>query len=115
MEQGRLAACHAFGQECTSVPELFPYGIYAIPEIAMVGKTEAELTEAGVPYETGKASYREIARGQIIGDTTGVLKLIFHLETRQLLGVHIIGEGATELVHIGQAVLSFGGNGGLFC
>ena len=109
MEQGRLAACHALGVEARSVPELFPYGIYTIPEISMVGRTEEELTDRGVSYEVGKAQYREIARGQIIGDSTGLLKLIFHLETRQLLGVHIIGEGASELVHIGQAVLAFGG------
>jgi NAD(P) transhydrogenase len=109
MEQGRLAACHAFGVEVNSVPELFPYGIYAIPEISMVGRTEEELTEQGVPYEVGKANYREIARGQILGDITGLLKLIFHLETHELLGVHIIGEGASELVHIGQAVMAFNG------
>jgi NAD(P) transhydrogenase len=109
MEQGRLATCHAFGVPTRSVPELFPYGIYTIPEISMVGRTEEELTQQGVPYEVGKAQYREIARGQIIGDSTGMLKLIFHLETRQLLGVHIIGEGASELVHIGQAVMAFGG------
>jgi NAD(P) transhydrogenase len=109
MEQGRLAACHAFGVETRSVPELFPYGIYTIPEISMVGRTEEQLTQEGVPYEIGKARYREIARGQIIGDTIGLLKLIFHLETRELLGVHIIGEGASELVHIGQAVLAFRG------
>ncbi len=109
MEQGRLAACHAFGVAATSVPALFPYGIYTIPEISMVGKTEEELTKENVPYEVGKARYREIARGQIIGDSTGLLKLIFHQETRDLLGVHIIGEGASELVHIGQAVLAFQG------
>jgi NAD(P) transhydrogenase len=109
MEQGRLAACHAFGVEARSVPELFPYGIYTIPEISTVGRNEEELTEQGVPYEVGKAQYREIARGQIIGDSTGLLKLVFHLDTLQLLGVHIIGEDASELVHIGQAVLSFGG------
>jgi len=109
MEQGRLAACHAFNIKATSVPELFPYGIYAIPEISTVGRNEEELTEQGVPYEVGKAHYREIARGQIIGDTTGLLKLIFHLDTHELLGVHIIGEGASELIHIGQAVLAFGG------
>ena len=109
MEQGRLAVCHAFGARARSVPERFPYGIYAVPEISMVGKTEEELTDAAVPYEVGKARYREIARGQILGDVTGLLKLIFHSETRELLGVHIIGEGASELVHIGQAVLSFGG------
>jgi NAD(P) transhydrogenase len=109
MEQGRLATCHAFGIEANSVPELFPYGIYTIPEISMVGRTEEELTELGVPYEVGKANYREIARGQIIGDDSGLLKLLFHIEKRNLLGVHIIGEGASELVHIGQAVLAFGG------
>jgi NAD(P) transhydrogenase len=109
MEQGRLAVCHAFGVKARSSPEHFPYGIYAVPEISMVGKNEEELTEAGVPYEVGKARYKEIARGQILGDVTGLLKLIFHAETRQLLGVHIIGEGAAELIHIGQAVLSFGG------
>jgi NAD(P) transhydrogenase len=109
MEQGRLAACHAFGVRATSVPELFPYGIYSVPEISMVGKTEEELTKAGIAYEIGKARYKEIARGQIIGDVTGLLKLIFHSETRKLLGVHIIGEGASELIHIGQAVLAFGG------
>ena len=109
MEQGRLATCHAFGIEANSVPELFPYGIYTIPEISMVGRTEEELTELGVPYEVGKANYREIARGQIIGDESGLLKLLFHIEQRNLLGVHIIGEGASELVHIGQAVLAFGG------
>jgi NAD(P) transhydrogenase len=109
MEQGRIAACHAFRVPASSAPSLFPYGIYAIPEISMVGRTEDELTEAGVPYEVGKAHYREIARGQILGDSTGLLKLLFHLDTHALLGVHIIGEGASELVHIGQAVLTFGG------
>jgi NAD(P) transhydrogenase len=109
MEQGRLAACHAFGVRTQSSPELFPYGIYTIPEISTVGRSEEELTEQGIPYEVGKAQYREIARGQIIGDHTGLLKLIFHLDTHELLGVHIIGEGASELVHIGQAVMAFKG------
>jgi NAD(P) transhydrogenase len=109
MEQGRLAASHSFGIQAKSMPGLFPYGIYTIPEISTVGKTEAELTEAGVPYEVGKARYNEIARGQIIGDTGGLLKLLFHYDTRELLGVHIIGEGASELIHIGQAVLALGG------
>lgn len=109
MEQGRLAACHAFGVPTSSVPELFPYGIYAIPEISTVGRNEDELTRAGVPYEVGKAHYREIARGQIIGDSTGLLKILFHMETHQVLGVHIIGEGASELVHIGQAVMALKG------
>jgi NAD(P) transhydrogenase len=109
MEQGRLAVCHHFGVKAHSVPALFPYGIYSVPEISMVGQTEQELTQAGVAYEVGKAHYKEIARGQIIGDVTGLLKLIFHSETRKLLGVHIIGDGASELIHIGQAVLSFDG------
>jgi NAD(P) transhydrogenase len=109
MEQGRLAACHAFGVNTESTKWLFPYGIYTIPEISMVGSNEEDLTDHGIPYEVGKAQYREIARGQIIGDSSGMLKLIFHLETRKLLGVHIIGEGASELIHIGQAVLAFGG------
>ena len=108
-EQGRLAACHAFGMPARSVPSLFPYGIYTIPEMSMVGRTEEELTEDVVPYEVGRAQYREIARGQIIGDDSGLLKLLFHTETRKLLGVHIIGEGASELVHIGQAVLALDG------
>ena len=110
MEQGRLAARHAFGVGGEGFPELFPYGIYTIHEISFVGKTEQELTEAGVPYEVGKARYREIARGQIIGDSSGLLKLVFRHGSGELLGVHIIGEGASELVHIGQAVLAFGGN-----
>jgi NAD(P) transhydrogenase len=109
MEQGRLATCHAFGIQTQNAPELFPYGIYTIPEISTVGKNEEELTEAGIPYEVGKAQYREIARGQIIGDQTGLLKIIFHLETHEILGVHIIGEGASELIHIGQAVMALKG------
>jgi NAD(P) transhydrogenase len=109
MEQGRIASCHAFGVEAESVPNLLPYGIYTIPEISVVGQSEETLTEAGIPYEVGKASYKEISRGQIIGDSVGVLKLLFHRETRQLLGVAILGEGACELIHIGQAALSLGG------
>lgn len=109
MEQGRLAASHAFGLSVRSFPELFPYGIYSVPEISMCGRTEEELTRDGIPYEIGKARFREIARGQIIGDTTGMLKLCVHAETRELLGVHIIGANASELVHIGQAVMAFKG------
>ncbi len=109
MEQGRMCACHAFGAEARSLPELFPYGIYSIPEISMVGRSEQELTEAGVPYEMGMSRYREVARGVIMGDDSGLLKLLFHRETRRLLGVHIIGTAATELVHIGQAILAMGG------
>lgn len=106
MEQGRSAAGRAVGADVHSNAANYPYGIYTIPEISFIGKTEEQLTDEDVPYEVGFAYYREIARGQIRGDTTGRLKLIFHRETKQLLGVHIIGEGAAELVHIGQAVLS---------
>jgi NAD(P) transhydrogenase len=110
MEQGRIAVARAFGDETEqSNPSFYPYGIYTIPEISFIGKTEEQLTEEDVPYEVGVAYYREIARGQIRGDTTGRLKLIFHRENRAILGVHIIGEGAAELVHIGQAVMSLGG------
>ena len=109
MEQGRIAAAGAFGKVVVSNPEDYPYGIYTIPEISFIGKTEEQLTDEDVPYEVGVAYYREIARGQIRGDTTGRLKLIFHRETKQVLGVHIIGEGASELLHIGQAVMILGG------
>ena len=105
MEQGRIAVSHALGKPVSSNPNYFPFGIYTIPEISFIGKTEEQLTDEDVPYEVGVAYYREIARGQIRGDTTGRLKLIFHRETLELLGVHIIGEGASELLHIGQAVL----------
>jgi NAD(P) transhydrogenase len=107
MEQGRLASCHAFGEPTTSMPDLFPFGIYSIPEISMVGKTEAQLTADGVPYEAGIAQYREIARGQLLGDEAGMLKLLIHEETRRILGVHAIGTGATELIHIGQMAIAF--------
>jgi NAD(P) transhydrogenase len=110
-EQGRLAACHAFGIAAPAMAAHFPIGIYAIPEISMVGATERELTEKRVPYETGVARYREIVRGQILGDDSGLLKLLFHREDRRLLGVHAIGTGATELIHVGQAVFAL--NGGL--
>jgi NAD(P) transhydrogenase len=109
MEQGRLAVCHAFGAPTSSMPELFPLGIYALPEISMVGKTERQLTDAGIPYEAGIAQYSEIARGQLLGDDTGMLKLLIHQDNRQILGVHAIGTGATELIHIGQAVMAFKG------
>ena len=104
MEQGRIAAANALGLAVHSNPASYPYGIYTIPEISFIGKTEEQLTEEDVPYEVGIGYYREIARGQILGDTTGRLKLIFHRETKELLGVHIIGDGAAELLHIGQAV-----------
>ena len=109
MEQGRHAACHAFGAEVYSQPELFPFGIYAVPEISMVGLTEQECCQRGIAYETGIARFRETARGQIMGLREGMLKMLFSIETHKLLGVHIIGEGATELVHIGQAVIALGG------
>ena len=105
MEQGRLAAARAFGVHMESDPAGYPYGIYTIPQISFIGKTEEQLTEEDVPYEVGVAYYREIARGQISGHTDGRLKLLFHRETFELLGVHIFGENAAELLHIGQAVL----------
>ncbi len=108
-EQGRHAACHMFGIETRTIPTLYPFGIYAIPEISWVGAHESELTVKGVPFETGVARYREIARGQILGDDHGMLKLIFHIETRKVLGVWCMGTGATELVHIGQAVMALDG------
>jgi NAD(P) transhydrogenase len=109
MEQGRIAAANAAGIKIHSNPALYPYGIYTIPEISFIGQTEDQLTDAGIPYEIGIAYFREIARGQIRGDTTGRLKLIFSPDTKLLLGVHIIGEGASELLHIGQAVLALKG------
>jgi NAD(P) transhydrogenase len=109
MEQGRLAAAHAFDQVDATMGELLPFGIYTIPEISFVGRTEEELTEAACPYEVGISRYRELARGQILGDSYGMLKLLVALEDRSLLGVHVLGTNATEVVHIGQAVM---GNGG---
>ena len=111
MEQGRQVACHAFGQNCCSTLENFPFGIFAVPEMSMVGKTEQELTKNNIPYEVGIARLHETARGQIMGLEQGLLKLIFSLDKHELLGVHIIGRGATELIHIGQAALVL--NGGL--
>lgn len=105
MEQGRIAVARFYGLNVKSNPAVYPYGIYTIPEISFIGKTEEQLTADDVPYEIGLAYYRETARGQIRGDTTGRLKLIFHRETRELLGVHVIGDGASELLHIGQAVM----------
>ncbi|RMG39604.1 MAG: Si-specific NAD(P)(+) transhydrogenase [Candidatus Dadabacteria bacterium] len=109
LEQGRRAACHAFGLYDRGAELPLPFGIYTVPEIGMVGKTEKELSEAKVPYETGIARFSEIERGKIIGEDSGVLKILFHRGTLQLLGVHIIGENATELVHIGQTVMGFQG------
>jgi NAD(P) transhydrogenase len=109
MEQGRLAALHAFGEPATNLTELQPIGIYTIPEISYVGRSESELTADSIPYEVGLSRYRELARGQIVGDSYGMLKLIVHALDRSILGVHVFGTGATDLVHIGQAVMGCGG------
>lgn len=109
MEQGRIATSHMFGIPANHAPELLPFGIYTIPEISMVGRTERQLTDAKVPYEVGTARFAELARGNMIGDRTGMLKLLFHPENLRILGVHIIGDGACELVHIGQTAMSLGG------
>jgi NAD(P) transhydrogenase len=106
MEQGRLAALAAFGQPLRSMPDLLPYGIYTVPEISFVGRTERELTDAAVPYVVGFGRYRELCRGAIVGDDTGLLKLLVHADSRKLLGVHVFGTSATELVHLGQAVMA---------
>jgi NAD(P) transhydrogenase len=108
MEQGRLASSYMFHEIADAVSPLFPIGIYTIPEISMIGQSEQALTQAGTPYEVGMARYREIARGQLIADPHGMLKLIFHPLSRRLLGVHAIGTGATELIHIGQVAMSAG-------
>lgn len=109
MEQGRIAARHAVGAPSHEPPQFFPYGIYAVPEISTCGLTEEEVIQRSIPYETGIAHFRETSRGHIMGLDSGMLKMIFSLKTRRLLGVHIVGEGATELVHIGQAVLNLKG------
>ncbi len=109
MEQGRLASCRMFGAPSEHMPELFPYGIYTIPEISTVGQTEEKLTAARVPYEVGISKFNELAKSMMLGDETGMLKLLFDRHTRKLLGVHILGQRATEIVHIGQAVMAYGG------
>ena len=109
MEQGRIAACHAFGERAPAPPEFFPYGIYAVPEISTCGMSEQEVQEKGIPYEIGIARFEETSRGHIMGIESGLMKLIFAIDDRKLLGTHIIGEGATELVHIGQAVINLNG------
>ncbi|MDP3899445.1 MAG: Si-specific NAD(P)(+) transhydrogenase [Mesorhizobium sp.] len=109
MEQGRVAACHAFGLPLPPAPEAFPYGIYAVPEISTVGQSEEQVRASGTAYECGVARFRETSRGHIMGVNSGFLKLIFALDTRRLLGAHIVGEGATELIHIGQAVINLHG------
>ena len=110
MEQGRLAASHMLGIPFKHMPDLFPYGIYTIPEISMVGQTEETLTSNRVPYEAGVAKYSELAKSMMLGDETGMLKLLFHRETRKLLGIHALGQRATEIIHIGQAVIFYGGS-----
>jgi len=114
MEQGRVAACHMFGHRYDMIETLLPYGIYALPEISMVGWTEEKLTAEGIPYEAGIAQYKETARGQLISDEIGMLKLLIHQESHAILGVHIIGTQATELVHIGQAAIAFKGTAEYF-
>jgi NAD(P) transhydrogenase len=109
MEQGRIAACHAFGAPMPPAPEYFPYGIYAVPEISTVGLSEQEARKKGIAFECGIARFRETSRGNIMGLQSGMMKMLFALKDRKLLGVHILGEGATELIHIGQAVLNLGG------
>jgi NAD(P) transhydrogenase len=109
MEQGRIAVCHAFDLNDPPKPEHFPYGIYAVPEISTIGYSERELREKRIPYESGIARFRETSRGHIMGLQRGMLKMLFHLETQKILGVHIVGEGATELIHIGQAALVLDG------
>ncbi|WP_168176005.1 Si-specific NAD(P)(+) transhydrogenase [Mycobacterium sp. ST-F2] len=109
MDQGRLAAYHAFGEPCKGMTDLQPIGIYSIPEVSYVGATEVDLTDSSIPYEVGVSRYRELARGQIAGDSYGMLKLLVSTEDLTLLGVHIFGSNATELVHIGQAVMGCGG------
>ena len=108
MEQGRLASCHMFGKPSKMMSHLIPYGIYAIPEISMVGATEEELTHQKAPYEIGLARYSELAKGQMLGDENGLLKILFDPDSLKLLGVHIIGDRAAEIIHIGQAVLTMG-------
>jgi NAD(P) transhydrogenase len=109
MEQGRMASLHIFGSPAETKQGVLPFGIYTIPEISMVGQTESALTQACIPFEVGIAKYEELAKAQIVGDHTGMLKILFHPETRKVLGVHVIGESAAEIVHIGQAVISLGG------
>jgi len=109
MEQGRIAACHAFDLPMPPAPQYFPYGVYAVPEISTVGMSEQEVKDKKIPYECGIARFRETSRGHIMGLDSGLMKMIFSIKSRRLLGVHIIGEGATELIHIGQAVLNLKG------
>ncbi|MEO5667622.1 MAG: Si-specific NAD(P)(+) transhydrogenase, partial [Bdellovibrionota bacterium] len=108
-EQGRLAARHAFDVDCPPFSKLFPYGIYTIPEISSVGAQETDLIKDHIPYVIGRARYSELARGQILGDEHGLLKILVSKENHKILGVHILGTGATELIHIGQTAMHFEG------
>ncbi|MGZ3689841.1 MAG: FAD-dependent oxidoreductase, partial [Bdellovibrionota bacterium] len=111
MEQGRVASCHAFSLEQETVlSPFFPYGIYTIPEISMVGPTEEELLARKVDFVVGRARYRELARGQIVGDRWGLLKILVDRKSLKLLGIHIVGDSAADLIHIGQAVMTFDGD-----
>ncbi len=109
MEQGRLASLHMFGEEARATPQLVPYAVYTIPELSMVGRTEQELIRDRKPYQVGVALYKELAKAQMMGDETGLLKILFDPQTLRPLGVHAVGDRATELIHVGQAVMSLGG------
>jgi len=109
LEQGRIAVMHALGEAVHKPPKFFPYGIYAVPEMSTVGMSEEEVIERKIPYEVGITPLRETSRGKVMGLESGMIKIIFSTKTRRLLGVHIVGEGATELIHIGQAVLTLKG------
>src|SRR5258708_346437 len=109
MEQGRLAVSHMFGIPFEHMPELFPYGIYTIPEISMIGETEETLTANKVPYVVGIAKYSELVKSMMLGDEAGMLKLLFHQDTHKLLGVHALRQRATDIIHICQSVLFYGG------
>jgi NAD(P) transhydrogenase len=109
LEQGRAAALHALGCEVHQLPEFFPYGIYAVPEMSSVGMTEEEVIKRKISYEVGIVPLPETSRGKVMGLQSGLMKLIFSTKSRRLLGAHIVGEGATELIHIGQAVLTLKG------
>jgi NAD(P) transhydrogenase len=110
MEQGRIAALRALGEPAHHVPDLLPTGIYAIPEVAMVGRTEEQLTAELKPYVAGIARWSELARGLMSRDHDGMLKLLAAVPDGRLLGIHVLGTGATDLVHIGQAVMAAGGS-----
>jgi NAD(P) transhydrogenase len=109
LEQGRIALLDALGEKVYKKPEYFPYGIYAVPEMSSVGMSEEEVVQRKIGYEVGLVQLRETSRGKVMGLQSGLMKMIFSIKTRRLLGCHIVGEGATELIHIGQAVLTLKG------